>query len=182
MITAMKEVNLCTYFLLPLLGLSEYSFGEGNFTNSFVDRNGEFLYVAIHSFDLVPLDVRQGVEKVKTTDGTLYMRFRFPDLWKADIERFAKGKYSTMSTTAKQAIRTYSGLMYKDEREGTMYTDFRLVALERSQSLVDELKSHLYSEQDFARGVTILDTDPTTELLEAPGYYMFFNKEIESIS
>ncbi len=182
MITVMKEVNLCTYFLLPLLGLSERSFGEGNFTNSFLDRAEPFIYVGVSNLDRIPLDVRQGSSKIVAIDGTTYLRFRFPDLWALDIKKFAEGKYSTMSSTAKQAIRTYSGLMYKEEREGMMYSDFRLTALERSPALVEELKNHLYSDKDSSYGVTILDTDPTTELLEAPGYYMFFNKEIESIS
>lgn len=175
MLTTMRETNLCTYFLLPLLGLSEHSFGEGNFQNSFIHKDERSIYVSIHHLNLVPPSVRQGVTVVETGD-CIYLRFTFPEMWYKDFDLFIEGKYSKMSLTAKQAIKSYSCLMYKVEMEGTVYTDFRITALERSPDLIEEWKTHLYGVRD----VSVLDTDPTTELLEAPGDYMFFNKTIQS--
>lgn len=178
MITAMKEVNLCSYFLLPLLGLSKLSFGENNFVNSYLSEDGSQIYVRVYRVADVPGGVRLGVTKVVTADKQEYLLFNFPDMWKEDIETFMEGKYSLLSDSAKQIIRTTSGLDYKGLGEdGKYYTDFRIIALTRNPDLVAEWKSHLYDPND--RGLCILDTDPTIELLEAPGDYMFFRGQIE---
>lgn len=175
MITAMKEVNICTYFLLPLLGLSEHSFGENNFKDSYVSEDGQYIYVGVHSVIVVPFGVRQDVPVVRTIDGEAYLKFKFPELWKNDVKLFLEGKYSKMSHYAKTAIRSHSGLMYKQEQGDTFFTDFRLVALDRSPDLIAEWNKHLYGEGS----VSILDIDPTIELLEAPDYRIYFRKEVE---
>ena len=176
MITAMKSVNLCTYFLLPLLGLSENSFGKSNFINSFVSENGQNIYVRVYQSKHVPEGVRQGAVLVVTVDKEEYLSFDFPELWKEDVQLFIDGKYSQMSKSAKVFICNYSGLEYKIEREdGLQYTDFRLIALFKHPMLIEEWKKHLYDEGELS----ILDTDPTLELLEAPKDYVFFNKQVD---
>jgi hypothetical protein len=175
MIKAMTEVNLCTYFLLPLLGLSEHSFGESNFINSFLSEDGESIYVRVYNAKYVPEGVRQGSVLVMTTDKEEYLEFYFPDLWVEDVRHFMDGKYSLMSDSAKHFIRLNSGLEYQEERNGLQFSDFRLIALSRSPVLIEEWKRHLYNEGELS----ILDTDPTTELLEAPEDYMFFKKQVD---
>jgi len=175
MIAAMKQVNLCSYFLLPLLGLSERSFGKSNFINSFVSEDGQYIYVRVYQSKVVPEDVRQGSVLVVTVDREEYLSFAFPELWKEDVQFFMSGKYSLMSKSAKHFICTYSGLEYKIERDGMHYTDFRLIALSRHPVLIEEWKRHLYNDNELS----ILDTDPTIELLEAPEDYTFFKKQVD---
>lgn len=174
MIAAMTEVNLCSYFLLPLLGLSSESFGEGNFINSYLSKDKKLLYVHFHNLDYVPAIAKEGRSLAVTASGQQYLIFAFSDMWQKDVELFSQGKYSKMTEEAKNTIRTYSGLYYKENVDGVPSTDFRLIALTRNEVLIEEWKSHLYDPNEYC----ILDTDPTTELLEAPKESTYFNEEV----
>ena len=175
MITVMKNVNLCTYFMLPLLGLSEHSFGERNFINSYISRDGDCIYVRVYSKHLLPSSIRSGNNLVTTLFDEEYLVLPFPPLWREDIEKFLNGKYSQMSLPAKELIVQHSGLEYKAKGEsGTQLTDFRLIALTRHPNLLAYIKDALYDPGEYC----ILDEDETTELLEAPGDYMYFREPI----
>lgn len=171
----MRQVNLCTYFLLPLLGVSEKSFGDNNFINSFIAKDGESIYVKVYRADNVPEGIRQGATLVVTVDKEEYLCFSFPELWEEDVYLFLQGKYSKMSSSAKDLIYKYSGLEYKVSKGELQYTDFRLIALSRHPILIEEWKRHLYDDGELS----ILDTDPTIELLEAPEDYTFFTQQVD---
>lgn len=176
MIAAMTERNLCTYFTLTLLGLSEHSFGENNFINSYMSRDGKTIYVQVKDFDRIPFQNKEGGTLLVSTSDSKYISYQFPELWDKDIQCFLRGKYSLMTDSAKSTIIAYSGLQNKQPGNGGKYTDFRLIALSRNPILKQVWRDHLYDENDRR---CILDEDPDIELLEAPRDCTFFNEEIK---
>jgi hypothetical protein len=74
----------------------------------------------------------------------LILWYYIPDRWDQDVQLILKGKYGDLSEAAKSMIRTYSGLPYRlqmppdtvnDHPEGYLYTDYRLLALDRDPTL-----------------------------------------------
>lgn len=173
MVRIMRQVNLCSYFLLPLIGLSEHSFGESNFCDSFLDKEKDCIYVKIYSSVPLPEEVRFG-ELLTTKSGNLYLRYEFPELWKEDVAKFRRGMYSRMSNGAKECIVLNSGLQYQRRHNDQIFTDFRLLALNRSEVLREEWRRNLYDSNEHC----LLDSDQDLELLDAPGDYMFFSEQI----
>ena len=172
LLTVMREENLCTYFILPLCGLTKHSFGPGNFKESYLSRTGEYLYVAVYSVKLIPEGSVNFSIEYKTDQA--FVRILIPSFLQNDLCKFIDGKFSTMSPEAKELIRTKSGLTYKLElpdRPGEFYTDFRLMALFKTDNAIAELRDQLFGERE----VSPWDNDPTLELLEKPGDTMFFD-------
>lgn len=175
MVKCMKEVNLCSYFLLPLIGLSEHSFGESNFCNSYLAADEKAIYVKVYSTGLLPEEVKPDRALISVT-GDSYLKYYFPAMWEEDFDKFRAGLYSRMSDSAKECIVQHSGLQYQVlyESSPVPFTDFRLLALVRSEVLRNEWRRHLYDPHEHC----LLDTDSGLELLDAPGDYMFFADRI----
>ena len=172
MLTALSEANLSTYFILPLIGLSKHDFGEGNCKDTFLGVTGDVIYVAFKDATLLPENT-VGVLCVTAEDGTQYLRYGIPSMWAPDVAHYMNGKYGNFSEEAKQLIHERSGLANRVEKEGLVYTDFRLLALLRSPILVEEWKSHLYDPKDMS----VLDMCDM-DLLPKPVESNYFTKEV----
>lgn len=159
MITVMKNHNICSYFLLPLLGLSVTHFGD-NFENSYLSPDKDEIYVKVKDLSLLSYEQQQQFSLVVTAAGTEYLMFRFPDMWKKDLDIFKLGKYSEMSDEAKDMIMNYSGLLNNLSTTGML--DFRLAALRKEPVLAEMIAEQL--------DVSI---DSVNELLEPPGERMY---------
>lgn len=152
-ISVLKEDNLCTYYLLPLIGLNKFSFGSSNFINSYVVRGGEFVVVRVCDVNLCPtmLNHPRLAKHVHLREHDDLL-FWIPG-WYEDFQKFEQGKYSEFSEAAKELIILNSGLMYKYPLEnGGTRTDARLMALTRNPALLDywsrELDIHSLSSMD----------------------------------
>lgn len=146
-----KEHSKVTAYVLPLLKLSKFSFGEDNFVESWINHDGHLVCVEIK--DLAPVILHSEV----VNDPTLFdirslglrqhyeMWFRIPLTWYMDISMFLKGRYSLMSEEAKAMIRTYSGMPYRvpDPNDGMLYTDFLLLALDKNVMLKDKWEERI---------------------------------------
>jgi len=99
-------------------------------------------------------------EQLLQWDDHLFV-FEIPKQFVSDVLTFIKGKYSHMSAEAKDSIRLYSSLAYREEKkqgnDSSFTTDSRLLALERDPDLREHLEELL--------GVRISDKD---ELLSPP--------------
>lgn len=145
-----SEYHLSTWFILPLIQLNKFSFGEANFVNSYVNAAGTI--ITVEMIDLRLCESFQNHPEYKDEKSTgkhSFIYFELPARWRTDFELFKAGKYSKMSDEAKELIIAHSGLKYQyvDEDNQTPITDARLMALERSDILrekwIDELSVHV---------------------------------------
>lgn len=173
LIAAIHRENLCTYFVLPLLKLNKQRFaGEPNFMDSYLNEALDTIYVQVKS--TVPIQhsiVRhpQYMGVWKDVQGRLFIEYRIPDNWKPDLRLFRAGKFSKMSNEAKERIRLFSGLQYRERREtdGVIVTDLRILALDKSIAIREMWEEHY--------GVVL---DDEQELLSIPASRSFINKDI----
>lgn len=142
LIEELRRENLCTHFILPLLKLNKFSFIASNFVNSYLWLNPDSKrwYIIVQVID--PAYCRGKVFEHPLYMGTLkdseytYFQYLLGTDWYYDIETFLEGKFSEMSSKAKDKIRTYSGLEYRSlDSSGTIVSDARLQALEKSRTL-----------------------------------------------
>lgn len=137
----LHKENLCTYFVLPLLGLNKASFSsEANFIDSYLSPDREFLLVKVLDtifFEHRMHDHPNFIGVYKDDNGSNFVAYAIPARWGIDLFYFIQGKYSKMSTDAKEAIRTTSGLNYRVPPEigANPVTDIRLLALDKSEAV-----------------------------------------------
>ena len=110
---ALKQENLCTHFILPLLKLNKISFTSSGFVNALLtidrayrceDRGTESSRKVLAHPDFTAI--------YKDVDGYYLVMFRLRDVWQKDVGLFCEGKYSQLSSKAKEYIIRYSGLPY----------------------------------------------------------------------
>lgn len=156
--------NITTYYLLPLIQLSKFSFGEANFIDSYVTPDGSTLIVEVIDLRLSP-DFTMHPEFKSESDGTPCMiLFELPDRWRPDFELFKLGKYSQMSEQAKIMIYQFSQLSYRSTvDDGREVTDARLLALTKADILREKWVSELGLDE---RGNAPLPED--LELMSIP--------------
>lgn len=173
LLSAMKEKNLCCYFILPLFGIGPETFGAGNLVNAFLVPEEELMLVEVRNS--LTAEVLYGDRPAVYADasGREFLAISLGTYWANDIALFQEGRYSRMSEEAKERIRQLSGLVYRQPQEDITLTDFRLLALERAPELREVWKQHLYGEDTD----TVFDLEPDLELLEAPGPSAFLSLE-----
>lgn len=165
------SVNLCNTYVLPLLGLNQWSFGSpGRFVNSYVAEDDEHIVVeCTHPFSTIithHANYKLGFER----DGHYFAVFEVPSFYKSDVRRFRQGKYSQYSESAKSLIRKKSGLTYRAPSPGGGFRSaLELLALDRDR----ELKK--YWEDRI--GVKIAED---AELMSIPGEENFFNLRLSN--
>jgi hypothetical protein len=142
-IKELTKENLSTYFILPLLGLNKEKFGESNFLNCYLSKDLEYCYVKV----LEPL--MSYVDSVDTIirSNCTYYKLKIGPEHKEDVLRYASGKYSQFSHTAKQKICTNSGLIYKiltGDDPNSILTDIRLLALKKDTTVKSFWKENIY--------------------------------------
>lgn len=164
---AIKGVNLATYYLLPTIGLSEHSFGESNFINTYLHKEDStyFLVVQIFSAKKLPVEVFAGTI-ILSDDTKSYAMFKVPEMWNTDIDLFMEGKYSKLSQELKELIVRNSGLSNLVEQNGVLYTDIRILALDKHEALEEALVNAYYDQKDYYIGKEILKS---SEFLPIPG-------------
>jgi hypothetical protein len=161
----LRTEHLCTHYVLPLIGLSKFNFPTGNFDNTFLahdpGRGRWFIAVRVVMTGLLSRSLFGAHPHYHATRrderGYYYLLYRIPDQWHGDLYYFRCGEYSLMSAAAKEQIRHYSGLPYRELMPGSgeRETDVRLLALDRATALKE------YWERE-------LGTTPERELLPKP--------------
>lgn len=152
--------------MLPLLGLSKFSFGGGeNFNNSYVSYNGKIVAVvqdkmkAGNYFNLENYVTDFDVEIESGNIGTAIV-FSLPKKFDDDFSKFLDGKYSQLSVEAKELIYKNSGLPYNFiGPSGKATTHKLLLVLQKHAALKAWMESKLE--------ITIPEQD---ELWEKPSY------------
>lgn len=161
-----RSINLCSCYVLPLLGLNRFSFGhQDKFTNSYISKDGEHVIVeCTHPFTTIIVNhanFKFSMEK----DNQYYAVFDVPVFYKSDVMKFIEGKYSTFSTQAKDLIRKKSGLKYKSPTfTGKFETSLELLALDKDK----ELKSFWEKELN-------VKLDDQAELMSIPDEGNFYD-------
>lgn len=127
-----------TFYVLPLLCLNKFSFDD-KFVDSYINREGTFVCVEVRHDSQMSLDVLGSpylrfidTRKEKMVD----IWFKIPAAFWPDVQLFIRGRYGDLSEEAKSMIRTWSGLNYRaPDDDGQLYTDYLLLALDRSPAL-----------------------------------------------
>jgi hypothetical protein len=143
--------NTSVYFVLPLLSLNKFSFGENNFCNSFLSFNGKIMPVVFekekagryweHPYYRTDFDIELD-ENIK---GTVIV-YDPPSQFSDDISKFLDGQYSRFSLEAKEMIYKHSGLPYRvanPAEPGRVTTHKLLLVLERNEYLRKWLETEL---------------------------------------
>lgn len=154
--------NLCTYYLLPLIGLNRFSFGvDSNFKNCYVNREGTELHVEVE-FLLQRLENIPQLLRIEINGTNIKYVLELPSCWNYDFTQYSLGRYTMFSQTAKEFIYHRSGLCYKSlNADNRMTTDIRLLAIDSDFSRRNILRQKLIEYY----GVYI---DEDAELLSPP--------------
>lgn len=171
--------NLATWYLLPLLGMNPNFFGGlENFINCYVNTEGTLLFVSIHSPEFTDAAMESPFylkDKHEETTTEYFMIFSLSECWQDDFVRFMSGEYSKFTDEAKEAIRLWSGLPYKQTKEGGEYgatiTDLRILALSTDPIDRDNLATV------WAEMLNSEMPDPDKELLAPPTMQEFIELE-----
>jgi hypothetical protein len=155
--------NMCTYYLLPLLGINKYSFGVAeNFKNCYAHPEGEELYVSVY-YLLTTLKNHPLLLRTEGEPGAPIYVFSLPKKWQADFQLYKQGQYSKFSAEAKAAIIAGSGLRYKAMNpNGTPTTDLRLMAIDDDKARRDILRNKLqeYLGSDISEDAELISPPP----------------------
>lgn len=156
--------NKSVYYILPLIGLSKFSFGGGdNFVNSYVSYNGKVIAV-IKEKELALEFIEHAFYctdfHVPDTEYTAIV-FTIPKEFEEDLSLFLEGKYSKMSEASKSMILKYSGLPYRNTVPGSpaVVTHKLLMVLDKNNSL-----------KTWMENLMEITIDADQELLEKPAY------------
>lgn len=155
-LTEINRCNLCTYFILPLVGLTEKSFG-GIFVNSFISHDPLSIVVQVASVELITKECRKKAIHLWGNNHGGFIQYHIAVPWAKDVAKFCRGEYSSMSKAAKDIIKERSGLIYRDDSSGEDRTDIRLLALDGEEAV------RVYWERELQCKI-----DPNQELLSNP--------------
>jgi hypothetical protein len=133
----LNERNLCTWYILPLVGLNPAYFVDVNFVNSYLVKDKMQIAVEIYSPDLCyNLQFVPPYENTVELDNRFLMVFNIHEGWRRDVDFFTAGLFSQFSKEAKRCIIEGSGLSYQTPDEnGNTHTSAILMALDRSVTL-----------------------------------------------
>lgn len=155
-----RQHNLCTYYLLPLIGINKLSFGVSiNFRNCYANPDGTELYVTVY-YTLSSLSNHPNLIRTEGKPGAPVYVFSLPEKWQDDFQLFKRGQYSKFNDDAKDLILNQSGLRYKAiNPNGLPTTDIRLLAIEADPSRRSILRAKLseYLEVPIAEDAELLD-------------------------
>lgn len=143
-----RDVNLCTWYLLPIIGLNRFSF-DGVFVNSYLEKNHLWIIVQVVDICLVDSEYRSHANRVWNNPTGGFLAYGLPDHYKDDIQAYIDGRYSQFSEELKTIIINRSGLAYREfQEDGALNTDFRLMAIKGQQELREFLASELGEHVD----------------------------------
>lgn len=172
-IEAINANTLCTWYVLPLIGLNKFNFQEGNFINSYITVDGKYIVVEVADWNLCPgIPSHKQFCRKEVGDNCDRIVFEIPELWREDMGNFLKGLYSRMSEYAKQMIKEGSGLKYESlDDAGNRRTDAVLLALDKHPILRQQWTNELSIELPTYKSYPIIPED--MELLSIPNAGMF---------
>lgn len=139
-----KQTNLCTWYLLPLTGLTRFSFGEGLFINSYLDVGNSWIIVHVPDLNLVSSRLQIQAVRTWSNDRGGFLAYQLSPVWNEVIHCYVSGRYSQFPDDVKTVIFERSGLPYRqpDGKKGFI-TDVRLMALEGHEELKRYLREQL---------------------------------------
>lgn len=148
-----RQTHLCTYYLLPLTGLTRLSFGEGLFINSYLEPKRLWIIVQVPDLSLVPDRLRSHAVKQWQNDRGGFLAYQLMDIWRDDVYFYMDGLYSKFSDELKSVIFERSGLPWREpDGSGNFSTDIRLLALNGKevvrQYIEHELEVTLTADQE----------------------------------
>lgn len=170
---AVTKHNLVTWYLLPLIHLNKFSFGSGNFLESYITSTGTTLIVKMVSLHIIPTDYdyRRHYLFLDAAEGEgqdpSAICYRFPEKWLPDFELFKAGKFSKFSELAKNRIMEYSGLIHGErDQDGIPVNDARILALTRDKVLIRIWEEELGLPRGHLEGQELLDIPPPNNYLD----------------
>lgn len=169
---AKRSVNLCTIYVLPMLGLNRNSFSTDpkKFVNSYVSEDDLHVVVECRVPFTSITKNHPNYEFDMLINGSYIAVFKVPEYYKADVKKFRAGKYSKFTESAKTAIKSKSGLRWQMKvAMGEKESDIELLALDRAK----ELKKWWEDLLDVK-----LDSD--AELMDIPGEENFYNLNLSN--
>lgn len=153
-----RNVNLCTWYLLPITGLTRFSF-DGLFINSYLEKNRLWIIVQVPDVNLVPGSIRSHAIREWSNGHGGFLAYELTSYWTDDVQLYVEGKYSQFSDALKALIVECSGLHYREiDTEGKIITDVRLMVLDSQK----EMRVYLAEELD------VLEESLPADLLSAP--------------
>lgn len=156
-----RSVNLCSTYILPLLGLNRWSFGAGGkeFINSYISTDDKYIVVECTNPHTVVTTRHPNFKFSMEKDGNYFAIFEIPVFYNEDVQKFKEGKYSLFSDSAKNLIKKKSGLKYKVPRaDGRYDSALELLALDKAEEL----------REYWERRINV-KIDRTAELASIPG-------------
>jgi len=167
-----RSYNLCTTYILPMLGLNRFSFGTNSdsFMNSYLSEDDKHIVVET-TRQVSALITNNPAYRFKfDRGGKFYAVFEIPNFYLGDVKKFREGKYSHFLDATKEQIKKKSGLNYRVPLPGGGVRSAReLLALDKDEQLRKALENEL--------GVKI---DSKAELASIPGADNFFDLKLSS--
>lgn len=164
-----RSNNLCSTYMLPLVGFNPSSFGIGNFVTSYVNETNEYLVVKIKQINnLIKANQKYRFDFVK--DGYTFVVFEIPKQHQEAVRLFKEGKYSQFPEESKQAIRINSRLPYKVMQPNGQHSSAPdLLVLEKHEKVKKLLEQELDEK-----------IDPSAELASIPDDSNFYSLNLSS--
>lgn len=163
--------NLSTFYILPLLKLNKFKFGgDSNFVDSYLTLNHQQIVVQVAEVAFLEqrLELHPAFHSKLVREGKQYLLYTIPTEFNQDVNFYVSGLYSKFSKEAKTLIQIYSGLPYKERIDAVIFTDPKLLALEKSDILKNFWVNFLW---DNNRDSVITDD---AELLSIPNKHKAF--------
>lgn len=159
--------SILNYYALPLVGLSKNDFGP-NFISTKINQAGTSIFVQVKE-DIYSDTVY--TNKI-ISDDLLFLVYPVPEKFLVDVSFIVKGKYSKISSEAKQIISTKSGLYFNTiGSDGHKYTSKLIFALHKDEELrnymFDALKG---SDKHNKKLLEILREVELTEKIDATDF------------
>ena len=171
-----RSVNLCSTYVLPLLGLNKFSFGTPEkFINSYVNEDDTHIVVeCTHPYSIIITNHANFKFSLQENESYLAV-FEVPVFYREDVKRFREGKYSQLTDAAKNAIRKKSGLTYKVPVPGGGYRSaLELLALDKDKAL----RRHL--EETLSNPTSPVKISEDAELASVPGKENFYDLNLSN--
>lgn len=166
-----KKFNLCTTYILPLVGLNKWCFGSttDKFINAYISEDNNYVVVELTDKVAVPIKA-VGHEFTFTENDKYYMVFKLQSRFVRDIELFREGKYSEFSSDCKEVIRRKSGLKWGAiHSSGRPEWAIELLKLDKDKDAREAMEAELD-----------VKIDPKAELISIPGEDNFFNLNLNN--
>lgn len=139
-----RSVNLCAYYLLPLIGLNRLMFGRpDNFINCYISDDDKYLVVEMKEF-LLSLEKHPDYRFDIDIGGTTIAAFEVSSKLLPIVEQFRAGKFSHFPPDVKDIIRKKSGLRWRIPiAGGGVISAKELLALDRDDALRKSIEEQL---------------------------------------